>query len=223
MVKRYYNAFAYCNEKMFPQPRFGITASVGAARPTVFDERSGELVHFDDGTLDRILTYGRTEYQFNVAFSAGIFFRFPIEEVMSFQPEIQYYYQSNKGVLGNPWLHPAARTKIGFETHSVRAPLLFRFTNNYAKKRLMPYAELGPVFYANFGSYWIDKYKDKQRGLPIFTVGVAIGVGMEYYINASQAFSIGARFNWMSNVGGRERIYNNLNFELVAGFSLFKM
>jgi hypothetical protein len=102
-------------------------------------------------------------------------------------------------------------------------PFLFRFTNNYAIRKTMPYVELGPVVHANFGNYWQDKYPEKQRVLPNYSVGVVLGVGMEQYFNASRAFSIGARVSWMSSVDSRVKIYSNLSFELVAGFSLFKM
>jgi hypothetical protein len=223
MVRRYYNAFAFCNEKMFPKPRFGITVSAGLARPTIHDQRMGFVVDVDESERDAI-SLTNTRYLFRMAYSAGIFFRFPMEEVISFQPEIQYFYQSSKGTKGSPWSNPVSRTLIEFENHSLRVPLMFRFTNNYAKKKLMPYAELGPVFHANFGKYGFEGTdRIAQRKLPLYTIGFAAGFGMERYITAGQAFSIGARVNWEASVDSRERTYNNLSVELVVGFSLFKM
>ena len=222
MVKRYYNAFARCNEKMFPKQRFGVTASVGAGRPKVFDERVGDVIFIGEDVISDIITFTQTRYRFAPTFSVGVFYRLPIEEVVSFQPELQYSYQANKGTESNGRIEGQATPRIAFRNHSVRVPLLFRFTNNYAKGNLMPYAELGPVVAFNFGKYWDMKYSDRKRSLPPFTPGLAVGVGMEYHIDAARAFDIGARLNWTSKMGGsRDRAYSLLSIELVAAFSIF--
>jgi hypothetical protein len=88
----------------------------------------------------------------------------------------------------------------------------------------MPYAELGHLFDFNFGEYWysgdIWAMDADRRPSPHFALGVVAGVGAEYYINSRQAVSLGVRFNYVSNLS-RERKYELLTFELVAGFSLF--
>ncbi len=222
MVKRYYNAFAYCNEKMFPKPRFGVTVSVGVGRPNVYDERIGDVVSIGGEAGSEIITFSQSRYRFDPTFSVGAFYRLPLEEVVSFQPELHYSFQVSTGSEGNKEINGMAASRVAFRNHSVRVPLMFRFTNNYAKGNLMPYAELGPVVAFNFGKYWDMKYSDRKRSLPPFTPGLAVGVGMEYYMDAVRAVNVGARLNWVAKMGGsRDRTYSLLSIELVTSFSIF--
>jgi hypothetical protein len=229
MIKRYHNAFAYCNEKMFPQPRFGVMATVGMGRPDILDERTGETAHEDtngNGLVDmgemRPVTYGQATYRYNISYSAGIYFRLPFEEVLSFQPEFLYFYQANSGSDGSYLQRRDTRDPISFVTHNFRMPLMFRFNNTYAKRKTMFYAELGPLLDVNFGNYWYTRYPDNKRTLPRLTGGVAAGFGLERYIDAGTSFHIGARFNWLTSFTPNRR-YRNMSFELVVGFSIFKM
>jgi hypothetical protein len=198
---------------MFPENRFGVTVNFGAGQPYVYDNRLGDLDWREISADAIILTYMDPGFRFNSSLSVGAFLRIPLEEVFSFQPEIRYMRQTSRGRKGE-------LGTLEFETNSIRLPMMFRFTNNYAKRNLMPYAEIGPVVDINSGAYWHSDYDDRKRSLSTVSVGVAIGGGAEYYISACQAAYLGARFGYVTNIG-RERDYNLKTFELVAGFSLF--
>lgn len=214
MVRQYHEAFAWCNEKMFPKNRFGIAASFGGSRPRVADRRIAGL---DYG--------GRKDYHFS--FSAGVFARIPLEEVLSFQPEVHYFRQvmSDPAKIEYTYGTAVYTPASGFENNAIHLPMMFRFTNNFARKNLMPYAEMGPLFDINFGKFWYgEDYEqfgiEPKRKLPVFTAGLAVGVGAEYYINARHAASLGVRMNYVNNMNRSNR-YDLLTFEIVAAFSLF--
>lgn len=211
VIKRYYNAFAYCNEKVFPKTRLGVTASVGFGKPVINDYRTG--------MSDPVILVGDRGYyyRYNVSFSAGAFFRLPIEEVVSLQTEVLYFHQST-GLL-------TSKSTLPFECeiNTIRLPVLFRFNDNYSRKNLMAYAELGPCFDFNFGYYNVYYRGTGQSGktdLPLFALGVVVGGGAEYYISRSRAAYLGVRFSLARNFNGSYK-YNHRAFELVAGFSLF--
>jgi hypothetical protein len=210
-VRRYFNAFVQCNEKMFPKNRVGVTLSYGTGKPKVYDNRFGN-VDWDNVPVDAIvITYMEPGFRSNTSLSVGAFLRIPFEEVLSFQPEVRFFRQTSRGetsYLGD----------VRFATNSIRLPMMFRFTNNYSKRNLMPYAELGPVFDFNSGAYWYSVYDDRKRTLSNFAAGVALGGGAEYYIDASREVSLGVRFNYVSNLK-KDRDYTLKTFELVAGFS----
>lgn len=206
MMRRYYNAFVNCNEKMFPKNLFGVTVSAGAGKPNFYDPRVA-LYHFT-----------QLDFRYSFSFSVGVFARFPFEEVLSFQPEVRYFRQTTWGVRMRSWSE--ADTYVNFETNTIRVPLLFRFTNTYSRKSLMPYVELGPMIDINFGKAWFSGDPLSNRPIPTFTPGVAAGIGAEYYINSRHAAYLGVRFNYITNLD-RDRKYNLRTFEFVAGFSLF--
>ncbi len=217
MVRRYYNAFIHCNEKMFPRALLGVKAGVGLGRPMIDDGRVGSIV--DGATGDLLpITYTALDYQYNISFSVGVFARIPIDEVVSFQPELLYFRQVAAGAeqVTNAFLV----RDVAFINNSIRLPLMFRFTNNYARKNLMPYAELGLLLDFNQGQYWFPYIDIARRSVQLFTPGVAVGVGAEYYINSRNAASLGVRMNYVNSFN-RLRKYNLLTFELVAGFSIF--
>ncbi len=214
-LSRYYGAFAHCNEKLFPRNRFGITVSGGMGSPNVQDSRVADEI------------YTKMEYRYAFSFSAGLFFRFPFDEVSSFQPEVSYFRQSVTGTREgrrNPNIHldsaPGEVRDIKLEASTVRVPLLFRFNNNYARGKIMPYAEIGPLLDFNFGYYAYDEIGAEERQLPQFAAGVAAGIGAEYHINSRHTAYLGFRFNYVTNLE-RTRKYNVATYELVAGFSLF--
>ncbi|MDR2890609.1 MAG: PorT family protein [Alistipes sp.] len=210
MIGRYYNGLVNGNEKMFPKNLFGVTVSAGAGSPIMNDTRTGGST-------------GRHVYNYGLSFSVGVFARFPFEEVLSFQPEVRYSRQVNNGsnIVGiGP--DPYGRG-TEFKNNSIRVPLMFRFTNTYSRKNIMPYAELGPVMDINFGDYVAWNAPEEHYINPsveTFTPGVAVGIGAEYYINSRQAAYLGLRMNYMFNTS-RSHSYALRTFELVAGFSLF--
>lgn len=202
MIKRYYNALANCNEKVFSRTRFGVTASTGAGKVKINDRRPSFEREYINSRLFE------ASYQYDMSFSVGIFFRIPIEEVVSFQGELLYLHHS-----------VTESNVVKYKVNILRLPLLFRFNNNFARKNLMPYAELGPCFDINFGRYHIlDRWENKSA--PSFAFGAALGVGAEYYISPKRAAYLGARFSMVAN-RQRDYKYNFKIFELVAGFSLF--
>lgn len=219
MVRRYYNAFVHCNEKMFPRVRFGVRAGIGLGRPSIDDARPGSTL-LDDETYDpRPISYTDLKYRYNMSFSFGVFARIPIDEVVSFQPELLYHRLVAGGAIDSE-AYTAVIKDVGYINNSIRLPMMFRFTNNYARKNMMPYAELGPVFDFNSGQYWFTGSNMPRRNLSVFAAGVSVGVGAEYYINTRQAASLGVRVSYVDNFI-RLRNYSQLTFELVAGFSIF--
>lgn len=212
MVNRFYNAFANCNEKAFPVARFGVTASLSGSRPLMFDDSFTPHYNPQEVLEEGTPLYANLRYDWDYSYSVGMFFRIPLDDVASFQPEILYFRSSTTDAQ---WGHK-------FRTDALRLPLMFRATNNHARGQVMPYGEIGPVFDLNFGKYSYGGSEYWTRALPRYSMGVAAGAGIECYIAPGQAISLGGRVNWVSSLE-RDKRYNNLSVELVLGLSLFKM
>lgn len=194
-INRFYEAYTNCNIHLFPRFRMGVKLGIGLNVPKTND--------------NPLYTY-RAGISYLIGLTASI----PIDDKLSFNPEILYInHYNNTGAEDAGQKSLSGREK--FKQQSLQLPLLFRSSFNQLTGRYIPFIEAGPIVAFNLSGkrQWertvldpdlITKKDTDEPDLEKIQFGGAIGIGVEYKLNLKQSLYLGLRYSY--SVGNNRKL-----------------
>lgn len=208
----YRRAYTDCNTNLFPTFHFGVTTELGLFQPD--SNKKPEGVSYDP----------------TFSFMVGLFAQIPLDECISFHPEVLYsYLRSNMSLSGSKRI-----ARSSYSRGSIQLPMVFRYTFNYNQGKILPYVDLGLLLDIrttnNDGTLYKTQYPDEDERPGSFLLtntktsplqyGAVLGGGIEYKLTRKQSVYAGLRLKFAEGGGVYESkeklLYLSLN--LAYGF-----
>lgn len=203
------DAYTNCNPKPMHRPvRFGVSVSMSLDRVTR-----------DTGA-------DRTKSQFG--YMASLFVDIPLDPRISLIPEFGF---KRAKLAYDDTEYSLTYHKIGVENYertSLFIPLMFRYTANNLRGKIVPYVEAGPMMEFRLSKNNLPSNIDPGDDIELENAlkllrqsknmfGVTVGAGMEWRITRRNALLVSLRYNWARGKDAFDRPESYKIFALNVG------